>query len=134
MRGCRHETFGPDLGGHRQACGPDTQENPIEVVCQRIQNEDVRVDSKSSARFSIFFCSATSRSCEGACLNNDVSDFDEHRETIEVVRHQQSTFPRNSPETHVHPTSEIWRRQSWQIGQEHCTELKMLLTPDNLIM
>ena len=50
----------------------------------------------------------------------------EQRETIEIEtpRHQQSTFPRNSPETHLHPTSrrrssEIWRRQSWQIGQEH---------------
>ena len=48
------------------------------------------------------------------------------RETIEVetLRHQQSTFPRNSPESHLHPTSrrrssEKWRRQSWQIGQEH---------------
>ena len=48
------------------------------------------------------------------------------RETIEVetLRHQQSTFPRKSPETHLHQTSrrgssEVWRRQSWQIGQEH---------------
>ena len=48
------------------------------------------------------------------------------RETIEVetVRHQQSTFPRNSQETHLHQTSrrgssEVWRRQSWQLDQEH---------------
>ena len=65
------------------------------------------------------------RSCEGACLNHDVGEF-EQRETIEVEtpRHQQSTFPRNSPETHLHQTSrrgssEVWRRQSWQIDQEH---------------
>ena len=43
---------------------------------------------------------------------------------VDTLRHQQSTLPRNSLETHLHPTSrrrssEIWRRQSWQIGQEH---------------
>ena len=41
-RGCGHETVGPDLGGHRQVCGSDTQENSIEVVCKRIQNEEAR--------------------------------------------------------------------------------------------
>ena len=40
---CRHETVGPDLGGHRQVCGSDTQENSIEVVCKRIQNEEARL-------------------------------------------------------------------------------------------
>ena len=66
------------------------------------------------------------RSYEGACLNHDVGEFVEQRETIEVEtqRHQQSTFPRDSPETHLHQTSrrgssEEWRRQSWQIDQEH---------------
>ena len=39
---CKHETVGPDLGGHRQVCGSDTQENSIEVVCKRIQNEEAR--------------------------------------------------------------------------------------------
>ena len=39
---CGHETVGPDLGGHRQVCGSDTQENPVEVVCKRIQNEEAR--------------------------------------------------------------------------------------------
>ena len=33
---------GPALGGHRQVCGSDTQENSIEVVCKRIQNEEAR--------------------------------------------------------------------------------------------
>ena len=49
-----------------------------------------------------------------------------NKETIEVetLRHQQSTFPRTSPETHLNQTSaegpsEVWRRQSSQIGQEH---------------
>ena len=37
-----HETVGLDLGGHRQVCGSDTQENLIEVVCKRIQNEEAR--------------------------------------------------------------------------------------------
>ena len=47
------------------------------------------------------------------------------RENIEFeLGHQQSTCARNSPETHLQQTSrrrssEEWRRQSWQIGQEH---------------
>ena len=71
-------------------------------------------------------CNATSRSCEGACLNHDLGEFVKQRATIEIEtqRHRQSTFPRNSPETHLHQTarrgsSEVWRGQSWQIGQEH---------------
>ena len=66
------------------------------------------------------------RSCEGACLNHDVGEFVEQRETIEVetLRHQQSTFPRNSPDTHLHQasrtgSSEVWRRQGWQIDEVH---------------
>ena len=72
------------------------------------------------------FFSATSRSCEGACLNLDVGEFVEQKETIEVEtqRHQQSTFPWDSSETHLHQTSrrgssEVWRRQSWRIGLEN---------------
>ena len=38
----RHETVGPNLGGLRQVCGSDTQENSIEVVCKRVQNEETR--------------------------------------------------------------------------------------------
>ena len=65
-------------------------------------------------------------SCEGACLSHDVGEFVKQRETIEVetLRHQQSTFPRNSSEIILHQTShrgpsEEWRRQCWQIDQEH---------------
>ena len=47
VQGCGHETVGPDLGGHRQVCGSDTQENSIEVVCKRIQNEEAKQDSTS---------------------------------------------------------------------------------------
>ena len=103
-----------------------TQENSIEVVCKRIQNEEAREDSASSTSFSIVLCSATPPSGEGACLDHDVGEFVEQMETIEVEtpRHQQSTFPRNNPETYLHQTSrsessEEKRRQSWQIGQEH---------------
>ena len=65
-------------------------------------------------RFSVVLCTATSGSCEGACLNHDVGELVEQGETIEVetLRHQQSTFPRNSPETHLHQTS---RRRSSDI-------------------
>ena len=79
--GCRHETVGPDLGGHRHVRGSTKQENPIEVVCMRIQNEEVRGDSKNSTGFSIVLSNVTSRSCEGACLNHDVGGFVEPRET-----------------------------------------------------
>ena len=34
---CGHETVGPNLGGHRQVCGSDTQENSIEVACKGIE-------------------------------------------------------------------------------------------------
>ena len=51
-------------------------------------------------------------------LNHDVGEFVEQRETIEVetLRHQQSTFPKKSPEPYLHQTtrrgsSEVWRRQ-----------------------
>ena len=46
VQGCGHETVGPDLGGHRQVCGSDTQENSIEVVCKRTQNEESKVRFK----------------------------------------------------------------------------------------
>ena len=104
----------------------DKSANSIEVVCKRIQNEEARKVLKSFTRFSVVPCNAPSRSGEGACLNHDVGEFVEQRETIEVetLRHQKSTFPRNSPETHLHETSrrgssEVWRRQSWQIDQKY---------------
>ena len=69
-------------------------------------------------------------------LNQDVCELAEQRETIEVetLRHQQSTHPRNRPETRKHPSSsrrssEEWRRQSWQRAR---MDLKMLLTSGNL--
>ena len=74
-----------------------------------------------STRFTVVICNATSRSCEGACLNHDVGEFVEQRETIEVetLRHQWSTFSRNSPETHLHQNSSRGsRRQSRQITHE----------------
>ena len=103
----RHETVGPDLGGRRQVCGTRSQEYSIETVCQGIQDEVARQDSKSLIRFSVVLCNATSRSGEGACLNHDVL------RVGRTLRHQPSTFPRISPETHLHPycsrrSSEIW--------------------------
>ena len=91
-----------------------------------MQENTKRRSKVSSTRFSIVLCNATSRSCEGACLNHDVGEFVEQSEAIEIetLRHQSGTFPRNSPETNLHQTtcrgsSEVWRRQSWQTGQEH---------------
>ena len=93
---------------------------------QENTKEEARWDSTSSTRFSIVLCNATSRSCEGACLNHEVGKLVEQRETIEVEtpRHQLSTFPRNSSSyTSVRlpaeKASEKKRRQSWQIDQEH---------------
>ena len=44
-------------------------------------------------------------------IMHDVGEFVEQREAIEVetLRHQQSTFPRNSPEPHLHQTT----RRGW---------------------
>ena len=42
MQGCGHEIYGLDLGGHTQVSGSDTQEDSLEVVFKRIQNEEAR--------------------------------------------------------------------------------------------
>ena len=56
MQECRDAGMKPldlNLGGHRQVCGSDTQENSTEVVCKRIEIEEARSDSSSSTRFSL---------------------------------------------------------------------------------
>ena len=65
--------------------------------------------------FSIVLCNATSRSCEGACLNHDVCWLVEQGETIEVEtpRHQQSTFPANSLQTQKHQSSSRRSSEMW---------------------
>ena len=52
-------------------------------------------------------CNATTRSREGACLDHDVGESVKQWEAIEIetLRYRQSTFPRNSPETHLHQNS-----------------------------
>ena len=56
----RQETVGSDLGGHRQLCGPKSQEDSIETVCKRRQDEEAKLDSKSITRFSGVLCNAAS--------------------------------------------------------------------------
>ena len=46
--------FGVDLGGHRQLCGSRSQEISIETVCQGIQDEEARPDSKTSLASQLF--------------------------------------------------------------------------------
>ena len=41
-QGCKGETVGLDLGGPRQVCGSNTQENSIQFVCKKIQDEEAR--------------------------------------------------------------------------------------------
>ena len=110
----------------RQVCGPSLQEISIEIVRQGVQDEEARQDSKSLTCFSVVLCNATLWSCKSVGLNHDVCWLVEHRDTIEVegLRHQQSAFPSNSPETRKCPSSsgrstETWCRRSWQIDQEH---------------
>ena len=104
-----------DLGGHRQVCGPRPPENSIETECEGTQDEEARLNSRIFTCFSVVLCNTTSSSCKGACLNHDVCCVVGYRETVEVesLRHQQSTFPRNGPETHICFSSsgrwtEIW--------------------------
>ena len=42
MQECRDAGVRPTVGGHRQVCRSDTQENSIEVVCKRVQDEAAR--------------------------------------------------------------------------------------------
>ena len=88
--------------------------------------------------FSVVLCNATSGSCEGACLNHDVGELVEQREPMEVEtpRHQQNTFPRNSPETHLHPQKIVRNMAKTKLADwlRASMELKMLPTSGNLIM
>ena len=119
LRDCSNASMKPldlNLGGHRQICGPNAQEYSIETVCQGIQDEDARQDSKSFLLASqLFSAMPPLEAVKVLCLNHDVGELVEQLESIEVetLRHQPSTVPRNSPETHFHPSSsrrssEIW--------------------------
>ena len=44
-------------------------------LCPGLQDKEARQRSKSLTCFSIVLCNATSRSCEGACLNHDAGEF-----------------------------------------------------------
>ena len=55
---CRKETVETDLGGHRQVCGPRSQENSIEAVCQGTQ-DGARHDSKILTCFSVVLVNTT---------------------------------------------------------------------------
>ena len=56
---CKQEAVGSDLGGHREVCGPRSQENSIDFVRQGVQDEEARQNSKSLICFSVVFCNAT---------------------------------------------------------------------------
>ena len=130
MQGCRYVIVGSDVGGHSQVCASNTQEN-----------EEERQDSKSSTRFLIVLCNATSRSCESVCLSHDVGEFVEHWETIEVETfgHQQSTLTRKRsrdlftsdfPQRIVRSMAKT-KLTDWS---RSCTEITTLPTSGNLIM
>ena len=42
MQECKHENVGLDLGGHRQVGGSSIQEDQIQTMCKRIQDEEAR--------------------------------------------------------------------------------------------
>ena len=97
-----------------------------------------KIDTKSLTCFSVVLCNATLWSCKSVGLNHDVCWLVEHRDTIEVegLRHQQSAFPSNSPETRKCPSSSgrstvTWCRRSWQIDQKHPWNSRHI-TSDNL--
>ena len=58
----------------RQVCGSNTREISIEVVCERMQDEESGKDLTSSISFSTVLCNATSRCCDDACFHHDVSE------------------------------------------------------------
>ena len=65
---CRQEAVGSDLGEHRQ-----------ELFFQRFEDKEARHKSTIQSCCSVVPCNATSRSCEGACLNHDVGELVEQR-------------------------------------------------------
>ena len=75
-----------------------------------MQYTDEPVDSTSQVLVSIMI---------SVSLSNKGISFE-----VDTPRHQQSILSRNNGEAHLHPTSrrrssEILRRQSWQMGREH---------------
>ena len=118
---------------------PHSQGSSIETVCQGIQDEETRQNSKSFTCSCVVLCNATSWSCESACHNHDVCWLVEWMETVEVetLRHQQSAFPKGQPEdSYVSVFQQKIDRNmvktklaDWSRG---CTELKTLFTSGNL--
>ena len=117
MLRCRQEAVGAGLGGHRQVCGPRSEEDSIVTVQPRIQDEEARQCSKSLTCFSVVLWNATSRSGEGPFLKGKPSKLRHY----DISRaHPQGTAQRLIYiRRHHRGSSEVWRRQSWQIDQEH---------------
>ena len=102
MQECRDadmKTVGPDLGGHRQVCGSDTQENSIEVVYKRMKQGKIQRALSASQLFSAMPSLEAVMVLVSIMMSVNLSN---KRETIavETLGHQQSTFPRTSLETH----------------------------------
>ena len=93
-----------------QVCGPRSQENSIEAVCQIIQDEEASQNLKSLSCFSVVLCTATSWSCKGACLNHDVCWIEPRALNVSSLFQPESVnegHPDNIPETIVCCSSRV---------------------------
>ena len=137
---CGHETVEVDLGRHRQVCGPYSQENSIETLCVRAYKTKKQGKIQRALPASQLFSAMPPLGAVKVLLSIMMfCEFVEQREYIEVetLRHQQSTFPRNRPETHLCPSSsgrDTWRRQKLAEWSRACVELRMLPTSGNLTL
>ena len=88
-----------------QVCGPRSQESSIETVCQGIQDEEARPNSKSL--FASQWLSAVPLLEAVKVLVSIMMSVGRAKVTVEVgtLPHQQRAFPVNSPESHIHPSS-----------------------------
>ena len=116
MLRCRQEAVGAGLGGHRQVCGPSSEEDSIVTVQPRIQDEEARQYSKSLTCFSVVLWNATSRSGEGPFLKGKPSKLRHY----DISRaHPQGTardsFTSDVPQRIVRSLA----KTKWQIDQEH---------------
>ena len=104
---------GSDLGGHMQVCGPRSQESSIETLCQGVQNEEARPNSKSLFASQLF--SAVPLLEAVKVLASIMMSVGRAKVTVEVGTppHQQSAFPVNSPETRINPSSSRRSSKIW---------------------
>ena len=129
VQGCRHETVGSDLGGHRQVCGSSTGKFDRDCVQKKTRR---RSKVRFNELYQLLNCSLQCQPLEAVkvlvSIMMTVSLSNKGGKILKLRHYHISRAhfqgPRNSPESHLHQTSrrgswEAQWRHSWHIGQEH---------------